>query len=272
MIHERSSVHAVLGWLEEDETLSGLVVKGLGNTSHLIFAWLPSDNSWLLFVGPLLLLIIGSTVRMVTKQPVEQWLLPVLLRVIPMVAFGVPDLLFGGTRSLISRYFLPTDIGALLILGFGLSTNRLSAKNAANHSFLPRRILFYAVLTISLSACWFNPNADNWWGDPDSSRQAASTVTEISGAIEVYSDQRLSPFLAFSRSLSPTDYMMWLDSTAPLPAEMFDHHRTAFLLEPSDSLMRRVKAASAKKGIEISLLQGNAQAREPNQRLFQIGE
>ncbi len=272
VIHGRYSVHAVLSWLEEEETLSGLLVKWLGNIGHLIFAWLPSDNSYLLFVGPLLLLLIGSTIWLVTKRPVKQWLLPVLLCVIPTVAFGMPDLLFGGTRSLISRYFLPVDVGALLILGFGLGASSLPAKNAINGSFSPRRILFYAVLTISLSACWFNLNADNWWGESDFSRQAANTVTQTSSVAEVYSDQRLSPFLAFSLSLRPTDYMIWLDSTEPLPDEMFDNTRTAFLFEPSDRLMSRVNAESAKRGVEVALLQSDAQAKGSSSRLFQIGE
>lgn len=272
VVYRRSSVQTVLGWLEKEETLSGLMVNWLSNVSRLVFAGLPADNSWLWIVGPFALLLIGSTVRIVTKRPIKQWLLPVLLCVIPTVAFVVPDLLFGGTRSLISRYFLPAYVGALLILGFGLGASTLPAKTLAERLWRPQRILFYAVLTISLSASWFNLNADNWWGEPDLSRQAASIITQTSSPVEVYSDQRLSPFMAFSLSLRPTDYVMWLDSTEPLPAEMLDNTRTTFLFEPSDSLLIRVKEEAAKRGIEVALLQDHSPAEELSQRLFQIGD
>ena len=270
VIYGRYSVRAVLSWLEQEETLGGLMMKWLGNVSHLVFAQLPQGYSGLLFSVPLLLLITWSAARTVVEGKARQWILPVSLCLIPVAAFVVPDLLFGGTRSLISRYFLPADIGALLILGFGLGANLFSSKGVRGRSSWHRQILFYAVLTVSISACWFNFNAVSWWGSTDFNRQMATSVLRTSDSVEVYSDRRLSPFLAFSRLLRPTDYVAWLDSESSLPEEAFSGSRTAFLYEPSDALLAEVDRVAALKGMKVDLVERGSKLSKPNSNLLKL--
>ena len=254
VIYGRYSVRAVLSWLEQEETLVELVIKWLGNVSHLIFAKLPPGNSSLLLIVPLLVLLAWSAAQLIVKERSRQWLLPVALCAIPTVAFVIPDLLFGGTRSLISRYFLPADIGAILILAFGLSTSD-GATKPAKWTARVRQVLFYAVLTIAISACWFNFTADNWWGEADSGTESAAIALQTASAVDVYSDQRISPFLAFALSLRPSDRIMWLDAEEPFSTdvfnEMFNRSKTALLFEPSDALLDSVEQASVKRGFKI---------------------
>lgn len=261
VIYGRYSVRAVLSWLEQEETLVELVVKWLGNVGHLIFAKLPPGNSSLLLIAPLLILLIWSAAQLVVKESSRQWLLPVAFCAIPTVAFVVPDLLFGGTRSLISRYFLPADIGAILILGFGLGASSVTAMKWVAKG---KQVLFYAVLTISISACWFNLTTDNWWGEANLERESAAIALQTSSAVDVYSDQRISPFLAFALSLRPTDRIMWLDAEEPLSPEsfnkMFDRSRTALLFEPSEKLLDRVEQASIARGFNLVSISDSASA------------
>ena len=285
VIYGRSSVQAVLSWLEQEETISSLVVKWVGNVSHLLFAQPPQGKSEWLFFLPFLVLIGWSTVQLVRQGRVRQWLLPILLCVIPTVAFVIPDLLFGGTRSLISRYFLSADIGALLILGVGLSSEGLGSEGlgseGSSNSFKTpqpvwyKRILLCMVLTISLSACWFNLKADSWWGEANLGREAAIAAAQTASVVDVYSDQRLSPFLAFALSLRPTDRIMWLDAKVPLPNEMFDLSRAVLLFDPSDELLARVRQASLERGLQLSsvpntLASGADEIDIQAQQIFQV--
>ena len=285
VIYGRYSVRAVLSWLEQEETFVALMVKWLGNISHLVFAELPPGNSSLLLVAPLLVLIAWSAAQTVVKTRSRQWLLPVLFCLIPTMAFVLPDLLFGGTRSLISRYFLPVDIGLLLILGFGLSgynltTTDLAATDLAATDLAVRnakwtakakQVLFYAVLTVSISACWFNFTANSWWGETDSGRDAAAIAMQTASAVDVYSDSRLSPFLAFALSLRTTDRIMWLDAEVPVPltSELLDTARVSFLFEPSPALCDRVRQAVAAKGFQLEPVPSHYKKRE-SLPLFQI--
>ena len=268
VIYGRQSVHAVLSWLEQEETLRTLSIKWLGNLGHLVFAWLPAGDRILLFSGPLLLLLVWSTIQLIAKNRVQQWLLPSLLCVVPMVAFGMPDLLFGGTRSLISRYFLAADVGAILILGFGLSNN--SPKTTDRKSRWPKQVLFYTVLTISISSCWFNFNADNWWGEADFGRRAASSIAQTSSPVEVYSDQRLSPFLAFALSLRPKDRIMWLDEKSSLPSEILNSSKSVFLFEPSSTLLDQAMRTLAMYDVKGRQIASSTKVENVDPTLFEI--
>ena len=268
VIYGRHSVRAVLSWLEQEETLATLSIKWLGNLSHILFAWEPSGDRSILLVVPLFL-ISWSTFQLI-KNPVQQWLLPILLCVVPTVVFVGLDLLLGGGRSLISRYFLAADVGALLILGFGLSATPLAPSVIVKKLLWPKRVLLYAVLTVSISSCWLNFNANNWWGEADFSRSAASIITQTSSPVDVYSDQRLSPFLAFALLLRPADRIMWLDKELTLSSETFDKSRATYLFEPSSNLLIQSKRASTVRTVETEQIEIKPKIGNWERGLFEL--
>ena len=270
VFYRRSKVKEVTDWLQQEETIDRLIAEWLENVSHLLFAWLPENASrWLLFAA-LVGLIIWSTFKLIRTSNLSQWLLPVLLCGVPVAAFVTPDLLLGGMRSLISRYFLPTYIGAILILGFSLSSPHTKAQSASRPATWVRPILLYTVLTIATSAAWFNFNAANWWGNPNVNLQVAQTVMQFPPPIEVYSDQRLGHFITFANMLRPTDYINWLDSKAPYPDNLFESSRTTFLLAPSDDLRSQVKEMAAAQQFTMEPIRQDPQGDDLDQPLFRI--
>ena len=126
------------------------------------------------------------------------------------------------------------------------------------------------MLTISISSCWFNFNANSWWGETDFGQTAASVITQTSSTVAVYSDQRLSPFLAFALSLRPIDSVMWLDESSSLPAAIFDSTQPVFLFAPSNALLSQIDQVSAIKGFTADSSQSHFLLEGSRSRLFQI--
>ena len=268
--YRRSAVKEVTDWLQQDASFGTLIVEWLENASHLLFAWLPAGGGrWLVFV-PLVGLIVWATFRLMQASKLPQWLLPVLLCGVPIVALVTPDLLLGGMRSLISRYFLPTYIGTLLILGFSLSGPHTKTPTVSSRAFWIWPISLYAVLTIASSSAWFNYNAASWWGNPDVNVQMAQTVMQSSTPVEVYSDQRLGSFITFANLLRPTDYINWLDSKVPYPDNLFESSRTTFLLAPSNELLDRAKKMAATQPFILKPIKQDLSGNDLGQTLFQI--
>ena len=270
VVYRRSTVREVTIWLHQEETMSKLIAEWLENASHLLFAWVPEDASrWLVFVF-LVGLMVWSTLKLIRDNDLSQWLLPVLLCGVPVVALVTPDLLLGGMRSLISRYFLPTYIGAILILGFSLSGPHTKAQEVSRTAAWARPILLYAVLTVATSAAWFNFNAANWWGAPNINLQVAQTVRQFPSPVEVYSDQRLGHFITFANLLRPTDYINWLDSKSPYPDNLFERSRTTFLLAPSEDLLSQVEKMAAAQQFKVEPIKQDPRGDDLDQPLFQI--
>ena len=202
---------------------------------------------------------------MVSKSHVRQWLLPVLLCVIPAAVFVLSDLVLGGQSSVVARYFLPTFIGAVLILGFGISASQPNSQPRAVASTTKpswkKRVLLYAVLTITLSASWYSLHAFTWWESPDRDRQTAQQILKVSSEARVVSDLNIGSFTEFALFLRPTDYVLWLEPEDGVPDEIFDEAAATFLLEPSDDLFNQVVRAAVKRQFVVEPLQS---------RLFQI--
>ena len=84
-----------------------LAADWLQNINHLIFSWKPDMSGGLLVLGiPVVLLIAWSTFQMISRSHLRQWLLPVLLCVVPTIVFVLSDLILGAKASVVARYFL----------------------------------------------------------------------------------------------------------------------------------------------------------------------
>ena len=238
-----------------------LAADWLQNVSHLIFSGKPNISDGLLMIGvPVVLLIAWSTFQMISKSHLRQWLLPVLLCVVPAAVFVLSDLVLGGQSSVVARYFLPTFIGTVLILGFGISPSPANSQpravaRAARPSW--KQVLFYTVLTITLSTSWYSLHAFTWWEGPDRDRQTIREISQVSSVATIVSDLDIGSFTEFALFLRPTDYVLWLKSGDGVPYEIFDEAAATFLLEPSDDLFKRVIRAAAERQFVVEPLQSH---------------
>jgi uncharacterized membrane protein len=90
----------------------------------------------------------------------QEWLLILSIYVITTGAIIVPDLLQGGIRSIGGRYFVPTNITTILVMGYFLA-NRLSLSSFKAHK--KWRLLISIVIVSALSSNINSMQAETWW-------------------------------------------------------------------------------------------------------------
>ncbi|MDJ0533085.1 MAG: hypothetical protein QNJ70_11415 [Xenococcaceae cyanobacterium MO_207.B15] len=247
-------------WLNKDQPLTELIIKWVENIIRILSSPFPSQDFRLLFFAiPVAILLAWSVFRMISKNPLQGWLLPTLLSIIPCGIFMASDLFLGGQKSTISRYLLPSYVGALLILGFGLSSNYIgSHKYSKNYGFV-RGVILYSVLIIAISASWFNLQSPSWWGTKlNSEISAAEAIINTSNQAIVVSDQRFGDFMSLAFLLRQRDYILWLKPNHNLnEGAIVDDSRSIFLWLPSESLLDKAKNLADQRKLMIEPLLSN---------------
>jgi uncharacterized membrane protein len=88
------------------------------------------------------------------------WLFVVLLATLPALSLMVPDLVLGGGRSMLARYWTPTSIALLLAVGGALGLQFAATRG-------PRPWIAGGValvlLAVGVASCTRSSQADFWW-------------------------------------------------------------------------------------------------------------
>ncbi|MBE9060231.1 glycosyltransferase family 39 protein [cf. Phormidesmis sp. LEGE 11477] len=258
MFYRISSVKAVTSWQNTDKPLDDMLFGWTRNVSYLVLDWIPRDR-WLIFAILWLLLFTWAVFRLLSASQLRQWLLPILFCLVPSVLLIVPDLLFGGIRSLIPRYSIPIYLGLILILGFAFSYCRPQSRRSATASRYSyfQKGLFHIVLVLMIAASWHNLHASVWWRD---SRlflvQVPQAVTQSAAPAVLVSDYRLSNVMSIGRLLRPTDSLFWLprgkgDMDETDIDKIINSSDHVFLYQPSDNLLSQLEASLAERQIAI---------------------
>ncbi|MGK7896301.1 MAG: glycosyltransferase family 39 protein [Xenococcus sp. (in: cyanobacteria)] len=260
LISRLNSVQKAVHWLNRDQLLTELIFKWSENIVRIISSPFPSpDNQLFLFTIILCLIIAWSVFPMISKSDLQGWLLPTLFCLVPLGIFMTSDLLWGGQKSTISRYLLPSYIGVLLILGFGLGSHYIkSPQYSKNYVFL-KNVIFHAVLIVAISACWFNLKSSTWWGIESSSElSAAHVIIDNSNQAIVVSDQRFGDFMFLAYLLRPTDHILWLKQNQNFETGyIFDDSKSTFFWKPSENLLGKAQDLAKKKNLLIDSVSGN---------------
>ena len=252
------SVRAATDWQSQSLPLSLLVGGWVRNLSYLAFNWMPPGR-WLIFAIFWIFLFSWCLFLLLSKAKLWQWLLPVLLCAVPSVLLIGPDLLFGGIRSLTPRYFIPTYLGAIFILGAGVSFNLSQSQNSLTMKGYRyfQRGLFHIILILMISASWNNLHSPVWWKDNQlRSVKVAQTITNLTTPATIVSDYRLGHFMSIGLMLRPTDHFLWLREEATIGKEI-DIDTVAgssdniFLFLPSDNLLNQLEEGLMKQQITV---------------------
>jgi hypothetical protein len=130
--------------------------------------------SYLLRV-PVLILIAYSFVFLIGRRPLQEKLFLLLLCIIPASVFIIPDMLFGGIRSVSGRYFAPVNIAILLVVARFL-LNRLD--QFPSRTSVGVKLLIGALVAANIASNLNSWKADNWW-NKELGRVRPEFVSEI---------------------------------------------------------------------------------------------
>lgn len=161
-----------------------------------------------------------------------------LLVGVNFLALALPDLLFGGRRSLIGRYFSQTYIALQLLAAYWLSDWWERQRTAARSSWLRYGPLAF-FLACGVLSCSLSALATTWWWTKPIGTHNAEVAAAINGAsaplvlVGQLDDTTLGNILSLSHLLAPDATIAF----APEP-EVLTNYRDChlFLYAPTPSL------------------------------------
>ncbi|MEH2114308.1 glycosyltransferase family 39 protein [Nostoc sp.] len=200
------------------------------------------ENPISYIITPFFLILIGYSIYFICRTTnYKIWLFVLTLIIIPALPLLLPDLIFGGIRSLSERYLLPSYLGIQLAVAYLLTTQLY------NESLVRRKIwqtIIGLVIICGLVSYGVSSQAETWWskvisyGNP----QAAKIINQAARPLLISNDSGINYGNIFSLSYllqSKVQFQLVKDQSIPnIPDEFTD----IFLLNPSDSWRKQIEA------------------------------
>jgi uncharacterized membrane protein len=192
------------------------------------------------------------------------WLFLLLLAAIPALSLMVPDLVLGGGRSMLARYWTATSIGVLLAVA-GAMSRQFSAPGFVRPAVAG--VVTLAVLAVGGVSCTRSSHADYWWNkmgvvnnhragaaDYDNMLRALKTIGRVPKPLIItekgrYQECRLLSFTYYLRDPK----VQWVGALDPtqiaLPADgavfLFEATATAEYLHKQGWKMRAIEPSGS---------------------------
>ncbi|WP_445635322.1 glycosyltransferase family 39 protein [Nostoc sp. DSM 114161] len=161
IVTQLEKVEKTIGWSKKIIPLSDLIDAWQINLSRVLFDITPNysfpdklqNDLWFLVIRFISLVFLYGIYFIYRKTSKKVWLFILLLIVITSVSQALPDVMFGGVRSIVSRYSIP------VFLGYHLAIAYLFAQKAFfnDNSFLARkiwRLILILFILLELVSCY----------------------------------------------------------------------------------------------------------------------
>ncbi|MGD1901080.1 MAG: glycosyltransferase family 39 protein [Geitlerinemataceae cyanobacterium] len=137
------------------------------------------------------------------------------LTLIPFLLVAVPDVLLGGARSMIPRYFLLSFVGAIVLLGGALGR----VFDRAN--VLQRSAIAIVLAILCLSNVVGYSSRESWEPEPFRTVEFAQAIAQQSD-VTLVSDAPLAELLTIAPQLPPEYPLIWIDTDRPIDLALPD--------------------------------------------------
>lgn len=169
VINYSSSVTNTTGWQSQRKSLLSLIVTWLGNISRAFLDLGVNSSTSITYLIPLgiVIVIIVSVVIyslyfIYKNTPKQVWLFVLTLIATPALALIIPDLIFGGYRSAMSRYLMPCQLGILIAVAY-LLTNKLSSISLPRWQQKLWQLSGAVLISSAILSCIVSAQAETWW-------------------------------------------------------------------------------------------------------------
>jgi uncharacterized membrane protein len=134
---------------------------GLHLSSNFIDPGFPLEHPYTYIVPPLVGGLFGYGLWLLCRHTQRRtWLLLLLLTTLPAIALMLPDLLWGGQRSINTRYFVPGLVGVQLTVAYGLAS---LIENGRSRQRLLGKVILALLLTAGMVSCALSWQSETWW-------------------------------------------------------------------------------------------------------------
>lgn len=247
VISNYSQFQSASSWSTTDTSLSSLITNWIYNLSYVfidfwyIFTYFP-DSPFNLRFGkyliPLVLILVGYSLYILFRQtPKRTWLFLLTLIGSTALAIILPDLILGGYRSIMARYFIPCYIGIQIAVAYLLAT-RIQSISAPRWQQKLWRLILILLVSGGILSCAVSSQAETWWNKrttSDDNLHAIRIINQAKQPLLIVEDVPLS----ISHKLNPRVRLMVVNpSTAPKIPDSFSD---VFFLEPSKRLKSKIE-------------------------------
>ncbi|WP_210404402.1 glycosyltransferase family 39 protein [Chroococcidiopsis sp. TS-821] len=233
------AVGNIASWTAIDLSLPALIQQWMVNFSSIFldlnFSYHPNT---IYLTLPVLVLELYSIYFICKRSPQQIWLFVLTLVGVTALALVLPDLLWGGRRSSVSRYLIPCYLGIHLAVAFAIATQIISANSVRRQLW---RIITVVLISGGIVSCVASSQAVAWWNKYDSydNPQIARIINQAHRPL-VISD----PGVSFGYVLS-LSYMLNPDVRLHLLTQSISEISTdatdIFLYRPSQELRNQLQ-------------------------------
>ena len=245
-------------WTAQPIPLTSLVKIWVGNLTRLFLDLNLDTNDPLLYTVPSVLAVIVfigyAVVWNLKRMPKPAAWFLLLLGGVTLLAFISPDLLLGGRRSSVSRYFIPTYLSLELAVAYLLSqkisshqkvlNQKVSRKKASTNKYRPVvwKGFTAGLLAAGLVSCLTSIPSDTWWHKKNShfNPAAARIINQSSNALIISSNNNanLGEIFSLSHQLaSKQNLLLFREPDLPTVPTGFS---SVFLFNPSAQVREQI--------------------------------
>lgn len=239
-----------------------------GSLFHLINRWFVNINR--VFLGDslntanviLVVLSIWALYFLCRYTPQRVWLFVLVLIGIPFLALALPDLVFGGGRSLRIRYLIPAYLGIQLAFAHLFAIQALWGKTWIQKLW---RVGLITLITGSVIASTIISQAPFWWSKGGARCAYYFPVSRLINQANiplVISDSRPADILGLSHQLNPNINFQLVSD--PIQLHIASGFNSIFLINPSE----RMRNTLTQQGYKLTLIYNDSNADKKNQKRF----
>ncbi|MCC5648605.1 glycosyltransferase family 39 protein [Nostoc sp. XA013] len=120
------------------------------------------NNLWFLIIRLLVILLFYAVYFLCRKTPKSTWSFILILILLTALAQAIPDLIFGGIRSIIIRYSIPVYLGCHLAVAYLLAQKAILSPymNMRKHLW---RLLLLGLISLQIISCLIILPKKTWW-------------------------------------------------------------------------------------------------------------
>jgi len=199
---------------------------------------LDADEPLIYLVPPILVIwaLIGYSIYFICrKTPKRIWLFIITMIGVTALALMLPDLIFGGRRSSISRFLIPCYLGIQLAVAYLLATQIIS-KNFLRKTW---QVIMIVLISSGVLSCIVSSQADTWWNkkNSDTNPQVARIINQASHPLLVSGRDSYDNLLSLSYLLEPkVRLQVVVEPNIPKLSKDFSD---VFLFNPTKTLQNR---------------------------------
>jgi uncharacterized membrane protein len=191
--------------------------------------------------------LIGYTFFFVIKNTDKNiWLYLLLSTLIPSLGLILPDIIFGGVKSSMTRYFIPAFLPIYLSIGY-----TLGKKNQQKSQIWS--IILLIVFTFSIVSNFISSNAETWWNKSASYHNPAiaKIINQGENPLLITQDFEINRgnIISLSHNLkSDINLQLLAKDTLIIPSQNFTE---IYIFNPSPELIKEIENLYQKKVVKV---------------------